>query len=58
MAPVFLPVETSLNLNVLISGLTLGELIRGLLGASFISALLQVLSSVIPAALNQGSSPL
>jgi len=32
MAPVFLPIETSLNLNVLIFGLTLVQLICGLLG--------------------------
>lgn len=33
MAPIFLPIETSVSLNVLIFGLTLVELTRGLLGA-------------------------
>lgn len=33
MAPIFLPIETSVSLNVLIFGLTLVELTCGLLGA-------------------------
>lgn len=52
MAPVFSLTETSVNLNVLIFGLTLIELICGLL-----SALLQFLGSTVLAALTWGREP-